>query len=77
MKPFIGFIRDSGILFSAKRYALLGTLLNTLFLKLGRSWFPVSRSYLAFSVGIFEIPLGSLRKSQSTNMVVKASPIPL
>lgn len=28
MKPFMGFIRDSGILFSVKRYAVLGTLLK-------------------------------------------------
>lgn len=77
--PFMGFIRDLGILFSAKRYACLGTLLkkNTLFLKLSRCWFTVSRSYLAFPVGIFEISLASLRRSQSTNTAVKASPIPI
>lgn len=28
MKPFVGFIRDSSILFSAKRYALLGAVLK-------------------------------------------------
>lgn len=48
-----------------------------MFLKLGRSWFTASRFYLAFPVGIFEIPLASLRRSQSTNIVVKGSPIPL
>lgn len=48
-----------------------------MFLKLGRSWFTASRFYLAFPVGIFEIPLASLRRSQSTNIVIKGSPIPL
>lgn len=48
-----------------------------MFLKLSRSCFTVSRSYLAFPVGIFEIPLASLRRSQSANIVVKASHIPL
>lgn len=28
MMPFMGFIRDLGILFSAKRYACLGTVLK-------------------------------------------------